>query len=189
MVQDDKNRWALYLKPENEPGYSVYPDKEDVNRFFTTLKQAMDDIDKVRMELAHKYYALAEIKPDLKVDLFSTETRDIDLNRIQRVCVFKTKKDGIQCAATIDGNRMQPRSLTPQQWQRMWLAEDKNEYKRNLAATLFADILQQGQTQDEHAGEKQERMPKDSRLPRPQKTVQKRRYRMKRLHSGSPGTG
>ena len=157
MVQDDKNRWALYLKPENEPGYSVYPDKEDVNRFFTTLKQAMDDIDKVRMELAHKYYALAEIKPDLKVDLFSTETRDIDLNRIQRVYVFKTKKDGIQCTATIDGNRMQPRSLTPQQWQRMWLAEDKNEYKRNLAATLFADILQQGQTQDEHAGEKQEK--------------------------------
>ena len=157
MVQDDKNRWALYLKPENEPGYSVYPDKEDVNRFFTTLKQAMDDIDKVRMELAHKYYALAEIKPDLKVDLFSTETRDIDLNRIQRVCVFKTNKDGIQCAATIDGNRMQPRNLTPQQWQRMWLAEDKNEYKRNLAATLFADILQQGQTQDEHAGEKQEK--------------------------------
>lgn len=157
MVQDDKNRWALYLKPENEPGYSVYPDKEDVNRFFTTLKQAMDDIDKVRMELAHKYYALAEIKPDLKVDLFSTETRDIDLNRIQKVCVFKTKKDGIQCAATIDGNRMQPRNMTPQQWQRMWLAEDKNEYKRNLAATLFADILQQGQTQDEHAGEKQEK--------------------------------
>lgn len=157
MVQDDKNRWALYLKPENEPGYSVYPDKEDVNRFFTTLKQAMDDIDKVRMELAHKYYALAEIKPDLKVDLFSTETRDVDLNRIQKVCVFKTKKDGIQCTATIDGNRMQPRSLTPQQWQRMWLAEDKNEYKRNLAATLFADILQQGQTQDEHAGEKQEK--------------------------------
>ena len=157
MVQDDKNRWALYLKPENEPGYSVYPDKEDVNRFFTTLKQAMDDIDKVRMELAHKYYALAEIKPDLKVDLFSTDTRDIDLNRIQKVCVFKTKKDGIQCAATIDGNRMQPRIMTPQQWQRMWLAEDKNEYKRNLAATLFADILQQGQTQEEHAGEKQEK--------------------------------
>ena len=158
MVQDDKNRWALYLKPENEPGYSVYPDKEDVNRFFTTLKQAMDDIDKVRMELAHKYYALAEIKPDLKVDLFSTETRDIDLNRIQKVCVFKTKKDGIQCAATIDGNRMQPRNMTPQQWQRMWLAEDKNEYKRNLAATLFADVLQQGQTQEEHAGEKQEKV-------------------------------
>lgn len=34
MIQDDKNRWALYIKPENESGYSVYPDKEDVNRFF-----------------------------------------------------------------------------------------------------------------------------------------------------------
>lgn len=157
MIQDDKNRWALYLKPENEPGYSVYPDKEDVNRFFSTLKQAMDNIDKVRMELAQKYYALAETKPDLKVDLFNTSTGGIDLNRIQHVCVFKTKKDGIQCAATIDGNRMQPRRVSPQQWQRMWLAEDKNEYKRTLAAALFADVLQQGRTQDEHAGEKQEK--------------------------------
>ena len=61
MIQDDKNRWALYIKPENKEGYSVYPDKADVNRFFSTLKQAMDNIDKVRMELAHKYYALADV--------------------------------------------------------------------------------------------------------------------------------
>lgn len=157
MIQDDKDRWVLYLKPENEPGYSIYPDKEDVNRFFSTLKQAMDNIDKVRMELAHKYYALAEIKPDLKVDLFKGGTQDTDLNRVQRVCVFKTKEDGIQCAATIDGNRMKPRRISQRQWQRLWLAEDKNEYKRHLAATLFADVLQQGQTQEEHAGERQEK--------------------------------
>ena len=37
-----------------------------LNRFFSTLKQAMDNIDKVRLALAHKYYALAEVKPDLK---------------------------------------------------------------------------------------------------------------------------
>jgi len=90
MIQDDKNRWALYIKPENKEGYSVYPDKEDVNRFFSTLKQAMDNIDKVRMELAHKYYALAEVKPDLKVDLFGSDTPEIDLNRIQRVAIFKS---------------------------------------------------------------------------------------------------
>ena len=94
MVQDDKNRWALYIKPENKEGYSVYPDKEDVNRFFSTLKQAMDNIDKVRMELAHKYYALAEVKPDLKVDLFGSDTPEIDLNRIQHVAIFKTRQDG-----------------------------------------------------------------------------------------------
>ena len=152
MIQDDKNRWALYIKPENESGYSVYPDKEDVNRFFSTLKQAMDNIDKVRMELAHKYYALAETKPDLKVDLFSCGAEDADLSRIQRVSVFKTKKDGILCAATIDGRRLDPRSITQQQWQRMWLAEDRDGYKLHLAASLFSDVMRQGQVQDNAAG-------------------------------------
>ena len=152
MIQDDKNRWALYIKPENESGYSVYPDKEDVNRFFSTLKQAMDNIDKVRMELAHKYYALAETKPDLKVDLFSCGAEDADLSRIQRVSVFKTKKDGILCAATIDGRRLDPRSITQQQWQRMWLAEDRNGYKLHLAASLFSDVMRQGKVQDNAAG-------------------------------------
>lgn len=155
MIQDDKNRWALYIKPEHQRGYSIYPDKEDINRFFSTLKQSMDNIDKVRMELAHKYYALAEIKPDLKVDLFNSGTQDVDLNRIQRVSVFKTKQDGVLCAVTIDGQKLQPRSVSPQQWQRMWVAEDRDSYKRHLAATLFADILQKGQSQEEHAGEKQ----------------------------------
>ena len=157
MIQDDKNRWALYIKPEQRNGYSVYPEKDDLNRFFSTLKQSLDNIEKVRMELAHKYYALAESKPDLKVDLFHSGTQEIDLNRIQRVAVFKTKQDGIMCVATIDGNRLQPRSVTPQQWQRMWLAEDKTGYKQHLAATLFADVLQKGQTQEENAAEKQEK--------------------------------
>lgn len=156
MIQDDKNRWALYIKPENREGYSIYPDKEDVNRFFSTLKQSLDNIEKVRMELAQKYSAIAEKQPDLKVDLFSTEVQGIDMNRIQRVSVFKTKKDGVLCAATIDGQKMQPRSITPQQWQRMWVAEDTQEYKRHLAATLFADVLRKGQSQEQTAAEKQE---------------------------------
>lgn len=45
MIQDDKNRWALYLKPEHQSGYSIYPDKDDLNRFFSTLKQSMDNIE------------------------------------------------------------------------------------------------------------------------------------------------
>lgn len=155
MIQDDMKRWALYIKPEHKEGYSVYPEKEDVNRFFSTLKQAMDNIDKVRMELAHKYYALAEVQPDLKVDLFSSDTQDIDLNRIQRVSIFNTKQNERLCVATIDGVKLQPRSVTTQQWQRMLIAEDKNEYKRHLAATLFADVLRKGQTQEENTGEKQ----------------------------------
>ena len=157
MIPDDKRRWALYIKPENKESYSVYPDKEDVNRFFSTLKQSMDNIEKVRMELAHKYYALAEVQPTLKVDLFSTEAQDIDLNRIQRVSVYKTKQGETQCVATIDGQKMQPRSVTPQQRQRMMVAEEKTEYKRHLAATLFADVLRKGQTLEENTSEKQEK--------------------------------
>lgn len=156
MVQDDKNRWALYLKPEGKSGYSIYPDKDDLNRIFTTLKQSLDNIDKVRGELAKKYYALAESKPELKVDLFHTSDERIDLNRIQRVAVFKTKNGAILCAPTIDNQKPQPRSVTPQQWQRMWLAEDRNSFKQHLAATLFADLLNKSQSQEQTSSEKQE---------------------------------
>ena len=156
MVQDDKNRWALYIKPEGKSGYSIYPDKDDLNRFFTTLKQSLDNIDKVRGELAKKYYALAESKPELKVDLFHTSDDRIELNRIQRVAVFKTKNGAILCAPTIDNQKPQPRSVTPQQWQRMWLAEDRNSFKQHLAATLFADLLNKSQSQEQTSSEKQE---------------------------------
>lgn len=156
MVQDDKNRWALFIKPEGKAGYSVYPDKDDLNRFFTTLKQSLDNIDKVRGELARKYYTLAESKPDLKVDLFHTADERIDLNRIQRVAVFKTKNGAILCAPIIDNQRLQPRSVTPQQWQRMWIAEDRNSFKQHLAATLFADVLNKSRAQEQTTAEKQE---------------------------------
>ena len=156
MVQDDKNRWALFIKPEGKAGYSVYPEKDDLNRFFTTLKQSLDNIDKVRGELARKYYALAESKPDLKVDLFHTADESIDLNRIQRVAVFKTKNGAILCAPTIDNRKPQPRSVTPQQWQRMWVAEDRNSFKQHLAATLFADVLNKSLAQEQTSSERQE---------------------------------
>lgn len=156
MVQDDMNRWALYIKPEGKSGYSIYPDKDDLNRFFTTLKQSLDNIDKVRDELAKKYYVLAESKPELKVDLFHISDERIDLNRIQRVAVFKTKNGAILCAPTIDNQKPQPRSVTPQQWQRMWLAEDRNSFKQHLAATLFADLLNKSQSQEQTSSEKQE---------------------------------
>ncbi len=156
MIQDDKNRWALYIKPEGQSGYSVYPDKADINQFFSTLKQSMDNFDVVKMELANKYHHMAAVQPDLKVDLFGGNDQDIDLNRIQRVCVFKTKDNGILCSATIDGEKVKPRSITPQQWQRMWVAEDRNSYKTHLAATLFADVLKQGEKQEQTSSERQE---------------------------------
>lgn len=157
MAQDDKNRWALYIKPEGREGYSVYPDKADTNKFFMTLKQNLSNIDAVRMELANKYHTMVQAKPDLKVDLFGGNAEGIDLNKIERVSVFKAKSGAMLCAATIDGERQQPRRVTQAQWQRIWLAEDKVDYKKHLAASLFADVLQQGQAQEQTKAEKEEK--------------------------------
>ena len=146
MVQDDNKRWAMYIKPEGKESFSIYPDKADLNRFFTTLKQAQDNLDGLRVELAQKYYALSEVKPDLKVDLFSTSEKDVDMDRIEKVNVFRAKNDVILCAATIKGEeKIAPRVVSPSQWQRMWIADDKTEYKKHLAASLFADVLRKDQ--------------------------------------------
>ena len=148
MLRDDDGRWALYLKPQGEASFSVYPDKEDINRFFSTIKQGQQEASgMVRRDLANKYYALAQNKPELKVDLFGNPTENADLSRIKRVNIFRTKDERILCAPVIEGiEKVQPRLVTPQQWQRMWAAKDMAEYKTCLAAKLFADVL--GQTQD-----------------------------------------
>ncbi len=151
MVQDDNKRWALFVKPEGREAFTVYPDKADINRFFTTLKQSQASIDDVRVELGNKYFAMTEAKPELKVDIFGKEhTAEVDLNRIQKVSLFKTKSDVILCAATIEGvGRLEPKVISPQQWQRLWLAENREDYKKNLAAKLYADVLQQTRSTEE----------------------------------------
>ena len=156
LVKDDKERWALYIKPEGKEGFAVYPDKGDLNHFFTTLKQSMDNIERVREELAQKYYAMAEAKPDLKVDIFGGNEQEVDLNRIQRVAVFRAKSGECLCAATIDGKKLQPRSVSPSQWQRLWVAPDRESYKQNLAASLFADVLQKDKNIEQSTQEKQD---------------------------------
>lgn len=155
MLRDDAGGWALYLKPENGPSFSIRPDKNDINRFFSTVKQ--DDrvaAGAVRNELAQKYYALAQAEPGLKFDLFGTVPDGIDPLRIKRVNVFKDKNDNILCVPVIDGiDKVQPREVSRQQWQRMWVAEDVAQYKTCLAANLFADLLMQ--RSEEKAVEKQ----------------------------------
>ena len=158
MIQDDEMKWTLYIKPEGQKGYCVYPERADLNQFFTTLKQSMNNLDKVRDELALKYYAMAQVNPSLKVNLFDKDNADMDLNQIQRVYLYKTKKEGLQLVATINGEKLEPRSVSLQQGQRLWLAEDMELYKKQLAATLYADILKisHAQTQSEHGSEHEE---------------------------------
>lgn len=43
MLRNDEGKWALYLKPENEKSFSVYPEKTDLNLFFTTIKRGDEE--------------------------------------------------------------------------------------------------------------------------------------------------
>ena len=166
MVQDDAGKWALQIKPEGGKGFAVYPQKADVGRFFAAVKAGGEKDMATLRDLAQKYIALAKAHPEMKADLFSTKEKDIDLSDIRRVTIVRTReKDAngeavsrILCAAEIEGLKEQPepREVSPAQWQRMWLAEDKDAYKRNLAATLFADVLRRQQEMKQAEAVKQE---------------------------------
>ena len=184
MLRDDDGRWALYLKPQGEASFSVYPDKEDVNRFFSTIKQGQQEASaEVRRDLANKYYALTQNKPELKVDLFGNVSENADLSRIKRVNIFRTKDERILCAPVIDGiEKVQPRVVTPQQWQRMWAAEDMAEYKTCLAAKLFADVLEQTQGERQEQTEQAWQREQDVNKPAVSSSLMKQFGQLKEKH-------
>ena len=165
MVQDDEGRWAMFIRPEGEKGFAMYPDKADLGRFFNAMRNGGDKDGKVRQELVQKYYALAAAHPEMKADLFTTREKDVDLSAIKRVSIIQSKgepgtddKRKIKIFLEVDGmDKPQSREITSSQYQRLWLAEDKEAYKRNLAATLFADILRQ----KKETAEKQEQKEQD----------------------------
>ena len=149
MLRDDNGKWALFLKPENEKGYAVYPDNKDINTFFSLIKNPGNKTDAFRIEMAQKYHALTGTHPELKIDLFKSNATKEDLDRIERVNIFKTKADQskVLCIPVIKGvDKVSARVVSHDQWQRMWLAPDMMEYKKNLAASLFADVLRQSRT-------------------------------------------
>jgi antirestriction protein ArdC/flagellar motor protein MotB len=149
MLRDDNGKWALFLKPENENGYAVYPDNKDINTFFSLIKNPGNKTDAFRIEMAQKYHALTGTHPELKIDLFKSNATKEDLDRIERVNIFKTKADQskVLCIPVIKGvDKVSARVVSHDQWQRMWLAPDMMEYKKNLAASLFADVLRQSRS-------------------------------------------
>ena len=159
MVQDDDGKWAMYVKPESEKGFAIYPESGDIGRFFAASKMEEASGTRIKAQLAQKYYDLAAKDSSLKVDLFTTKEKDIDMSRIGTVNVVKTKENKILCSPVIEGiGKPEPREVSPAQWQRLWMAEDKVEYKRNLAATLFADVLRQQKQAESEKQQEEKRM-------------------------------
>ena len=143
MLKDDNNRWFFYIKPKDEPSFCIYTEKEDTNRFFSTIRQGhQSEGDRLRMELGQKYYELVKANPSLRFDIFNDVPEGVDVSRISRVNVYKTKEEKIMCAPKIEGvDDIKPREISLEQWRRMFVAEDMAEYKTALAARVFADIL------------------------------------------------
>ena len=137
----------LYIKPEGTGGLFRLSRQSGPQPFLHHTETGEDNDRRVREELAQKYYAMAETKPDLKVDIFGAVRQEVDLNRIQQVTVFTCKSGECLCAVTIDGaDKLQPRSVGTATMATNVGGPDKNSYKQHLAASLFADILQKGQT-------------------------------------------
>lgn len=163
MLRDDEGKWALYMKPENSKSFAIYPDREDINLYFTSMKQGNSEyMDTLRHDLANKYYQMAQVHPELKQDLFKCKDPDIDISLIEKVVIFKTKetekeKSKILCSPTITGmEKQKAREVTPDQWRRMWIAEDMKDYKIQLAATLFSDVLKKSKEKSMEHGQGQE---------------------------------
>ena len=143
MMKDDSNRWTIFIKPEGQEGFNLYPERDDLNRFFTTIKNGPTEaVDKLREELAQKYYAMGASNPQLKVELFGRDTPQADLDRISHATIFRTKDNKLMLMPTIEGEgKQRPREITQAQWQRLWISDDMAKYKAALAANVFKDVL------------------------------------------------
>lgn len=185
MLKDDNGRWAMLLKPENEATFAIYPDKDDQNRFFSTIKNAsMETSQAVRNELAQKYYAMATANPGLKFNIFGDVPEGIDPRQIERVNIFRSKEEKHMIIAQLaGGQKLAPRELTAEQWQRLWMADDVAQYKTALAANVFKDVLlQQSQKETVEQQHNEEKAIARPEVPVVQQTHLQQYSEMKKKH-------
>lgn len=147
-IKDDNGRYAFFIKPENEPSFSVYPAKEHLDTFYNVIKTDKQAI--VHNALAQRYYEMATKHPDTKLDLITPKKVDVDMKLIERPSITSSAQDAKQklIFATINGQRVQA-PINKQQWQKMWLAEDMGAYKRALAAVIFEPMLKRGMEEEQ----------------------------------------
>lgn len=170
-IKDDYGRWAFYIKPKNEPQFSVYPPKEHMNKYFSVRNTP--DEKTTRAALANKWYEVAKQFPDVRVDIINPHpAKDIDMSRIVNPTITKSAQDPkVKLVfATIDGERHYA-PVNETQWQRMWLADNMAEYKKAVAAVVFEPVLRKSmesqQTQSEIVKETEKVEVKEAPEPEP----------------------
>lgn len=185
-IKDDYGRWAFYIKPKNEPQFSVYPPKEHMNKYFSVRNTS--DEKTTRAALANKWYEVAKQFPDVRVDIVNPHpAKDIDMSRIVNPTITKSAHDPkVKLVfATIDGERHHA-PVNETQWQRMWLADNMAEYKKAVAAVVFEPVLRKGmesqQSQGEVVKETEKVEVKEAPEPEPKQEEQEKQSTSRGLH-------
>lgn len=185
-IKDDYGRWAFYIKPKNEPQFSVYPPKEHMNKYFSVRNTP--DEKTTRATLANKWYEVAKQFPDVRVDIINPHpAKDIDMSRIVNPTITKSAQDPkVKLVfATIDGERHYA-PVNETQWQRMWLADNMAEYKKAVAAVVFEPVLRKGmesqQAQSEVVKETEKVEVKEAPEPEPKQEEQEKQSTSRGVH-------
>lgn len=185
-IKDDYGRWAFYIKPKNEPQFSVYPPKEHMNKYFSVRNTP--DEKTTRAALANKWYEVVKQFPDVRVDIINPHpAKDIDMSRIVNPTITKSAQDPkVKLVfATIDGERHHA-PVNETQWQRMWLADNMAEYKKAVAAVVFEPVLRKGmesqQTQSEVVKETEKVEVKEAPKPEKKQEEQEEQSTSRGLH-------
>ena len=143
MLKDDEGKWTLAAKPENARTFAVHPSREDVSLYFDMMKNDHDEthVNEFKTQFAQKYYSVVAANPEKEVNIFRSNASQDALDLISKVNAFKTKDNKILLVATIGDEKQKSVQINQSQWQRMWLADDKQDYKTHLAAILYSDVL------------------------------------------------
>lgn len=143
MLKDDEGKWTLAAKPENAHTFAVHPSREDVSLYFDMMKNDHDEthVNEFKTQFAQKYYSVVAANPEKEAYIFRSNASQDALDLISQVNAFKTKDNKILLVATIGDEKQKSVQINQSQWQRMWLADDKQDYKTHLAAILYSDVL------------------------------------------------
>lgn len=143
MLKDDEGKWTLAAKPENARTFAVHPSREDLSLYFDMMKNDHDEthVNEFKTQFAQKYYSVVAANPEKEANIFRSNASQDALDLISKVNAFKTKDNKIMLVATIGDEKQKSVQINQSQWQRMWLADDKQDYKTHLAAILYSDVL------------------------------------------------
>lgn len=151
-IPDDSHRWAFNIKAKGEGQFSVYPAKEYLNAYFTARNNP-NKVEKAKMmsSLAQRYYAVAQAHPEIKKELIMPKVPEgVDMSKLTGTTIGRDKDDHskVFVQSTVDG-AFHKEPITMAQYQRMWLADDMQDYKNAIAANAFASIIKSAKAQQE----------------------------------------